>query len=109
MLPQRGGGVGARQRSVSPDLAPPHSSLRRGAPTPSTALDPHPTGPEKIMNTSLTHLAPAARLPEVPGTDRLRGRTQTELAEAMTWLAWYAPGVCTAVLDYMDTINGELI
>ena len=32
-----------------------------------------------------------------------------ELDEAMTWLAWYAPGIYTAVLDYMDTINGELI
>lgn len=62
------------------------------------------------MNTSLTHPAPAAHLlSEVPGTARLRGRTRTELAEAMTWLAWYAPGVYTAVLDYMDTINGELI
>ena len=27
----------------------------------------------------------------------------------MTWLAWYAPGIFTAVMDYMDTINGELI
>lgn len=62
------------------------------------------------MNTSLTHPVPAAHLlPEVPGTDRLRGRTRTELAEAMTWLAWYAPGTFTAVLDYMDTVNGELI
>ena len=62
------------------------------------------------MNTSLTHPAPAAHLlPEVLGQDRLRGRTRTELAEAMTWLAWYAPGTFTAVLDYMDTINGELI
>jgi hypothetical protein len=51
-----------------------------------------------------THL-----LPEVPGTDRLRGRSHTELAEAMTWLAWYAPGTFTAVLDYTDTINGEPI
>jgi hypothetical protein len=39
---------------------------------------------------------------EVPGTDRLRGRTQDELGDAMTWLAWYAPGTFTAVMDYMD-------
>ena len=62
------------------------------------------------MNTSLTHPAPAAHLlPEVPGRDRLRSRTHTELTEAMTWLAWYAPGTFTAVMDYMDTVNGEPI
>ena len=61
------------------------------------------------MNGSMTHPAPAAHLlPEVSGEDRLRGRTRTELAEAMTWLAWYAPGIFQAVMDYMDTINGEL-
>jgi hypothetical protein len=27
----------------------------------------------------------------------------------MTWLAWYAPGVYTAVMDYTDHVNGELI
>jgi hypothetical protein len=26
----------------------------------------------------------------------------------MTWLAWYAPGTFTAVMDYMDYVNGEL-
>jgi hypothetical protein len=46
-------------------------------------------------------------MPEIPGTDRLRGRTQPELEEAMTWLAWYAPGTYRAVMDYMDTVNGE--
>ena len=25
----------------------------------------------------------------------------------MTWLAWYAPGIFTAVIDYMDYCNGE--
>jgi hypothetical protein len=43
----------------------------------------------------------------VPGTDRLLGRTQAELADAMTWLAWYAPGTFTAVMDYMDHVDGE--
>ena len=58
------------------------------------------------MNASVTHSAPAAHLlAEVPGTDRLRGRTRDELADAMTWLAWYAQGTFTAVMDYMDTIN----
>jgi hypothetical protein len=39
---------------------------------------------------------------DVPGTDRLLGRTQAELADAMTWLAWYAPGIYTAVMDCMN-------
>ena len=61
------------------------------------------------MKPSMTcpDLAAHVSLPEVPGTDRLRGRTQSELTEAMTWLAWYAPGVYQAVMDYMDTIDGE--
>jgi len=25
----------------------------------------------------------------------------------MTWLSWYAPGSFQAVMDYMDTVNGE--
>jgi hypothetical protein len=58
----------------------------------------------------MTHPAPAAHLiSEVPGRDRLLGRSQVELADAMTWLAWYAPGIFTAVMDYMDTVDGELI
>lgn len=65
------------------------------------------------MNASMTHPTPAAHLPgglsEVPGKDRILGRSQTELADAMTWLAWYAPGTFTAVMDYMDTVDGEPI
>ena len=61
------------------------------------------------MNASLTHSAPAAHaIGEVPGADRLHGRTQAELADAMTWLAWYAPGTFTAVMDYIDFCDGEL-
>ena len=60
------------------------------------------------MNASMTHPAPAAHLlPEVPGADRLRGRTQSELGDALTFLAWYAPGTFQAVMDYMDTVDGE--
>jgi hypothetical protein len=56
----------------------------------------------------MTHPNPAAHLQsEVPGKDRLLGRSQAELADAMTWLAWYAPGTFTAVMDYMDTVDGE--
>jgi hypothetical protein len=61
------------------------------------------------VNDSLTHPAPAAlAMGAIPGTGRLLGRSQTELADAMTWLAWYAPGIFTAVMDYMDYVNGEL-
>jgi hypothetical protein len=62
------------------------------------------------VNASVTHPRPVAHLSgEVPGTDRLRGRTKDELADALTWLAWYAPGIYTAVLDYMDHCDGEPI
>jgi hypothetical protein len=62
------------------------------------------------MNPSMTHPAPAAHLlREVPGKDRILGRSQAELADAMTFLAWYALGTFTAVMDYMDTVDGEPI
>jgi hypothetical protein len=62
------------------------------------------------MNASITHPAPSAHLiGEVQGGDRILGRSQAELADAMTWLAWYAPGTFRAVMDYMDTVDGELI
>jgi hypothetical protein len=62
------------------------------------------------VNASITHPAPAAHLiGEVPGSDRILGRSQAELADSMTWLAWYAPGTFQAVMDYMDTVDGELI
>lgn len=60
------------------------------------------------MKASMTHPAPAAHfIREVPGTERIRGRSRDELADAVTFLAWYAPGVFTAVMDYMDTVDGE--
>jgi hypothetical protein len=62
------------------------------------------------VNASLTYPPPAPHLiAEVPGADRLHGRTRDELADAMTWLAWYAPGIFTAVMDYMDHCDGEPI
>ena len=60
------------------------------------------------MPTSVSHPAPPAHpLGEVAGADRLLGRTQAELADAMTWLAWYAPGTYNAVMDYLDYCDGE--
>ena len=76
---------------------------RRG-PGPSTAQ------PEDDRERKCDLPGPAAHLlGEVPGVERLRGRTRDELADAMTWLAWYAPGIFTAVMDYMDYCNGEPI
>ncbi len=61
------------------------------------------------MNASLTHPAPAAHpVGEVPGVERLRGRSRDELFDALTFAAWYAPGVFTAVMDYTDFCDGEL-
>jgi hypothetical protein len=62
------------------------------------------------VSTSISRTAQAAYLTaEVPGADRLLGRTRDELADALTWLAWYAPGTYTAVMDYLDYSNGEPI
>jgi hypothetical protein len=60
------------------------------------------------VNASVTYPRPAAHpIGDVQGAERLRGRTQEELADAMTWLAWYAQGIFTAVMDYMDHCDGE--
>ena len=59
------------------------------------------------MNASLTHPAPAAHaVGEVPGIERLQGRTHDELFDAPTFAAWYAPGIFTAVMDYIDFCDG---
>jgi hypothetical protein len=41
--------------------------------------------------------------------DRILGRSQAGLVGAMTFLASYALGTFTAVMDYMDTVDGEPI
>lgn len=62
------------------------------------------------MNGIMTQTDPVAHpIGEVRGMDRILGRSHTELAEALTWCAWYAPGIFQAVMDYMDTVNGEFI
>ena len=37
-----------------------------------------------------------------PDEARLRGLTHQQLADRLTWLAWYQPGIFGAVMDYMD-------
>jgi hypothetical protein len=41
--------------------------------------------------------------------DRILGPSQAGLVGAMTFLASYALGTFTAVMDYMDTVDGEPI
>jgi hypothetical protein len=63
------------------------------------------------MQVSLTHPVPpahaisAADIEDTLYDARLRGRSQQELFDAMTWLSWYASGVFTAVLDYMESCD----
>jgi hypothetical protein len=33
---------------------------------------------------------------------RLRGLTRLQLADRLTWLAWWSPGTFQAVMDYME-------
>jgi len=62
------------------------------------------------VNTSISRTPQAAHVTgEIQGADRLHGRTRDELADAMTWLAWYAQGTYTAVMDYLDHCNGDPI
>jgi hypothetical protein len=37
-----------------------------------------------------------------PDEARLRGLTHKQLADRLTWLAWYQPGSFAAVMDYME-------
>jgi hypothetical protein len=62
------------------------------------------------VNARMTQTALAADpVREVPGMDRIRGRSRDELADVVTFLAWYAPGTFQAVMDYMDTCDGEFV
>jgi len=64
------------------------------------------------MTTSLPNHGPSARpidaFQEDPFDEdnlheaRLRGLSRQELADRLAWLAWYQPGIFTAVMDYMD-------
>jgi hypothetical protein len=85
---------------------------RSGAPTPRAALDNRPISPEAIVTTSLPYPTPPVQVPEpvhLPEGDglgeRLRGLSPQQLLEAMQFLAWWSPGVFTAVLDYCEAGN----
>jgi hypothetical protein len=64
------------------------------------------------MTISLSNPSPSARPvdrfdedpfdEDTPDEARLRGLTNQQLGDRLTWLAWYQPGIFTAVMDYMD-------
>ena len=59
------------------------------------------------MTTSLSNHSRSARPvdrfdEDTPGESRLRGLTHQQLADRLTWLGWYQPGIFTAVMDYME-------
>ena len=58
------------------------------------------------MKASLSHPVPSAHadadFADTPYDERLRGLTHDQLAERLRWLSWYAPGIFTAVMDYME-------
>ena len=58
------------------------------------------------MQASLSHPAPSAH-PDAGFDDsqygeRLRGLTREQLEDRLRWLSWWAPGVFTGVMDYME-------
>jgi len=62
------------------------------------------------MQASLSHPAASAHananvnadFVDTPYDARLRGLTREQLADRLRWLSWYAPGIFTGVMDYME-------
>jgi hypothetical protein len=62
------------------------------------------------MTTSLSNHGPSPRPvdgfkegpfdEDNPDEARLRGLSHQQLTDRLTWLAWYQPGIFTAVMDY---------
>lgn len=44
---------------------------------------------------------------DTPAEERLRGLDRQQLADRLTWLAWWAPGTFTAVMDYMQFVDDQ--
>jgi hypothetical protein len=94
-------------------LTPQGQAGRRGATN--TADGPRPSirsDRRTVMTTSLSNHSPSARPvggfeedpldEDNPYEARLRGLSRQQLADRLTWLAWYQPGIFTAVMDYME-------
>jgi hypothetical protein len=58
------------------------------------------------MEASLSHLTPSAHphddFADALYDEWLRGLTYDQLADRLRWLSWYAPGIFTAVVDFME-------
>lgn len=58
------------------------------------------------MHKSVPQPAPVTHeFGDTPAEERLRGLDRQRLADRLTWLAWWAPGTFTAVMDYMDYVD----
>jgi hypothetical protein len=58
------------------------------------------------MPTSLPHPAEPVQVPgDDQFTERLRGLTAQQLLDAMTFVAFWSPGVFTATLDYCEAVG----
>ena len=61
------------------------------------------------MQASLSHPVPSAHsdvdFDDHPYDERLRGLTHQQLEDRLRWLSWYAPGIFTAVMDFMEVTD----
>jgi hypothetical protein len=67
----------------------------------------HPIKAEdSIMSSSVSHPDPVMHdFEDRPEDDRMRGLTQQQLADRLTWLSWWSPGTFQAVMDYMEFVD----
>ena len=55
------------------------------------------------MSSSVSHPDPVMHdFGDNPEDEQLRGLTQQQLADRLTWLSWWSPGAFQAVMDYME-------
>ena len=58
------------------------------------------------MHSSVPQPAPVTHeFGDTPAEERLRGLTHQQLADRLTWLAWWSPGAFQAVMDYMQFVD----
>jgi hypothetical protein len=58
------------------------------------------------MSSSVSHPEPVMHdFGDSQEEERLCGLTRQQLADRLTWLAWWAPGTFQAVMDYMEFVD----
>jgi hypothetical protein len=58
------------------------------------------------MSSSVSHPDPVMHdFGDSQADERLRGLTRQQLADRLTWLAWWSPGTFQAVMDYMEFLD----